>query len=164
MILQLGGVSGTWILAQEGIIQLLGKMSSNNEILSELLKRISDLQKLLEQNGLLTAESEVEVFVKYLKEIQPQLGGDEKSMSEEFVRGEIQKITNQMGYKVEGSAERILQQLIKTKVFQLGIEIQCPECTEHSGHSVTDADYELQCSTCLALFPFPHASKIPSCF
>ena len=159
MILQLGGVSGTWILAQEGIIQLLGKMSSSNEILSELLKRISDLQKLLEQNELPTAESEVEMFVKYLKEIQPQLGGDEKSMSEEFVRGEIQKITNQMGYKIEGSAERILQQLIEAKVFQLGIEIQCPICTEHSWHSVKAADYELQCPTCLALFPFPHVSK-----
>ena len=159
MILQLGGVSGTWILAQEGIIQLLGKMSSSNEILSELLKRISDLQKLLKQNELQTAESEVEVFVKYLKEIQLQLGGDEKSMSEEFVRGEIQKIANQMGYKIDGSAERILQQLIEAKVFQLGIEIQCPICTEHSWHSVKAADYELQCPTCLALFPFPHASK-----
>ena len=159
MILQLGGVSGTWILAQEGIIQLLGKMSSSNEILSELLKRISDLQKLLGQNEFQTAENEVEVFVKYLKEIQLQLGGDEKSMSEEFVRGEIQKIVNQMGYKIDGSADRILQQMIDAKVFQLGIEIQCPICTEHSWHSVKAANYELQCPTCLALFPFPHASK-----
>ena len=45
---------------------------------------------------------------------------DQKSVSEEFVRGEVQKIANQEKYKREGGAERIIQQLIDAKVFQLG--------------------------------------------
>ena len=111
MVQQLRGVYGIWILAKEGIIQLLGKMNSS----------------------------------------------DQKSLSEEFVRGEIQKIGNQAVFKMSG--ERILQHLIAEKVFQLGMEIQCPVCTQFSWYSVKGADYELQCPKCLELLPFPSASK-----
>ena len=115
MIWQLGGINGTSILAQKGIIQLLGKM--NNK--------------------------------------------DKKSMSEASVWGEIQQIANanQMRYKTGEAAERTLQQLIEAKVFQLGIKVQCPICTKHSWYSVKDTNYELQCSECLAQFPFPYTSK-----
>ena len=82
---------------------------------------------------------------------------DQKSLSEEFVRGEIQKIGNQAVFKMSG--ERILQYLIAEKVFQLGMEIQCPVCTQFSWYSVKGADYELQCPKCLELLPFPSASK-----
>ena len=111
MVQQLRGVYGIWILAKEGIIQLLGKMNSS----------------------------------------------DQKSLSEEFVRGQIQKIANQAVFKIE--AERILQYLIAEKIFQLGMEIQCPVCTQSSWYSVKGADYELQCPKCLELLPFPSASK-----
>ncbi len=158
MILQLGGINGIRILAQEGIIQLLGKMSSNG-ILSKLFQRISDLQNLLKREGYQTAEDEVEAFVRYLEEIQLQLDGDEKSLSEKFVKDEIQRIVNRIGYKIKGEADRIHQQLIDAKVFQLGIELQCPVCTKHSWHSVKGADYELQCSECLTHFSFPPSSK-----
>ena len=159
MIQQLGGVDRTWILAQEGIIELLGRMNSRNLILSKLLNQTSDLLKRLKHNEFQTAKNEIEGFVKYLKEIQPQLGGDEKSMSEEFVWGEIQRIANQTGDRIEGAAERILQQLIEAKVFQLGMEVQCPTCTKRSWYSVKAADSELQCSGCPAQFSFPPVSK-----
>ena len=117
MILQLGGVEGTWILAQEGIIQLLRKMNSSDEILTELHKEILKLQRLLKQNDLHTAKQEVESFVKNLKKIQLQLGGDGKSLLEEHVRNEIQEITNRLGYEIEDAADRIIQQLLDAKVF-----------------------------------------------
>ena len=159
VIQQLGGIEGTWILAQEGIIQLLGRMNSSNEALTDLLKQISDLQKSLKRNEFETAEVEVEAFVKYLKEIQLQLGGDEKSMSEKFVRSEIGKIANRMGYQVEDATDRIIQQLIDAKVFELGLEVQCPVCTRTSWYSVKAADREIQCSGCPAQFSFPSMSK-----
>ena len=159
MIQQLGGVEGTWILAQEGIIQLLRKMNSSDEILTELHKEILKLQRLLKQNDLHTAEQEVESFVKDLKKIQLQLGGDGKSLLEEHVRNEIQEITNRLGYEIEDAADRIIQQLVDAKVFQLGLEVQCPVCTQRSWYSVKGTDYELQCSSCLTRFSLPHASK-----
>ena len=159
MILQLGGIEGTWILAQEGIIQLLRKMNSSDEILTELHKEILKLQQLLKQNDLHTAEQEVEAFLKDLKKIQLQLGGDGKSLLEEHVRNEIQEITNRLGYEIEDAADRIIQQLVDAKVFQLGLEVQCPVCTQRSWYSVKGADYELQCSSCLTRFSLPHASK-----
>ena len=88
--------------------------------------------------------------------LQKMNSSDQKSLSEEFVRGEIQKIGNQAVFKISG--ERILQHLITEKVFQLGIEIQCPVCTQFSWYSVKGANYELQCPKCLELFPFPSAS------
>ena len=159
MILQLGGVEGTWILAQEGIIQLLRKMNSSDETLTELHKEILKLQRLLKQNDLHTAEQEVESFVKDLKKIQLQLGGDGKSLLEEHVRNEIQQITNRLGYEIEDAADRIIQQLVDAKVIQLGLEAQCPVCTQRSWYSVKETDYELQCSSCLTQFSLPHASK-----
>ena len=113
MILQLGKENGVWFLAQEGILQLLKKMNSN----------------------------------------------DQKSAPEEFVRSEVQKIANQTKYKRDGEAERIIQRLIDAKVFQLGMEIQCPICTRRSWYSVKAADYELQCLQCLSQVSFPPDSK-----
>lgn len=84
---------------------------------------------------------------------------DQKSVSEKFVRGEIQKIANQGKHKREGGAERIIQQLINAKVFQLGMEIQCSICTKRSWYSVKAADYELQCLQCLSQISFPPDSK-----
>ena len=157
MTQQLGGINGTWILAHEGIIQLLGEMNSSDAILRKLLKQISNLQKLLKQDELQTVDNELKAFVKNLKEIESQLGGHEKSMSEKFVRSKIATIANQSKYKIE--TDMILQQLIDTKVFQLGMEIQCPECTKSSWYSVRNADYELQCPECFGQVFFPPASK-----
>ena len=126
MLRQLGGVNGTWILAHKGIIQLLGKMSSSNAILSKLLKQTSDLQKLLKQDEFQTVADKLKVFVKDLEEAQSRLGDHEKSMSEESVWSEIAEIANRAEYEIE--ADLILQRLIDAKVIQLGIEIQCAEC------------------------------------
>ena len=124
MIRQLGGVNGTWILAKEGIVELLGEMNSS----------------------------------------------DEKSMLEVDLRGRIAKIANQMTPEIANQTkhkrneaikriqERILQQLTKKKVLQLGMEIQCPVCARSPWYSVKDADYELQCR-CLEWISFPPASK-----
>ena len=159
MIQQLGDIEGTWILAQEGIIQLLGKMNSSNEVLNSVLEQISDLQKSLKRDEFETAEVEVETFVKYLKEIQLQLSGDEKSMLERSVRSEIGKIANQAGYKVEDAVDRIIQRLIDAKVFELGLEVQCPVCRRTSWYSGKPTSGELQCTGCPAQFPFPSMSK-----
>ena len=125
MMRQLGGVNGTWILAQEGIIKLLEEMNSS----------------------------------------------DEKSMSEEDLRDKTAKIANQMTPKIANQTKhqrnerakivqaRIFQQLTETKVFQLGMKIQCPVCTQSSWYSVKNVDYELQCSKCLEQISFPSASK-----
>lgn len=83
----------------------------------------------------------------------------EKSRSEKFVRSEINKIANQTALRWQSAAEGILQQLIEAKVLQLGMEIQCPICTQSSWYSVEAVDYELQCPKCLENLSFPHTSK-----
>ena len=80
---------------------------------------------------------------------------DGKFLSAEFVRGKIfREIANEKRtFKLKG--EDILYHLIATKVFQLGMKIQCFVCTKHSWYSVKGNDYELQCPRCLAEFSFP---------
>ena len=132
---------------------------SGGSTLNSILKQISDLQKSLKRDGFETAEVEVESFVQYLKETQLQLGGDEKSMLEKSVRSEIGKIANQAGYKVEDAVDRIIQRLIDAKVFELGLEVQCPICRRTSWYSGKPTSGELQCTGCPAQFPFPSMSK-----
>ena len=109
MLQQLQGVRGTWILASEGIIQLLDKMNRS----------------------------------------------DGKFLAAEFVRGKIfREVANEARvFRLKG--EDILHHLVATKVFQLGMKIQCPVCTKHSWYSVKGNDYELQCPQCLTQFSFP---------
>lgn len=109
MLQQLKGIRGTWLLASEGIIQLLDKMNSS----------------------------------------------DGKFLSAEFVRDKIfREIANEARvFKLKG--EDILYHLIATKIFQLGMKIQCLVCTKHSWYSIKENDYELQCPRCLAEFSFP---------
>lgn len=169
MILQLGGIEGTGILAYEGIIKLLGKMSSYDDILKKLLNDIAELQKSLQKQGFLTETHDVEAFVKNLKEIQPQLDGDKRPMLESTVRTEIHKIANNAfdseridcskirKQLAEDLAKSLREQLIDANVFQLGLGVQCPECTKRSWYSVKDANYELQCPKCTARFSFPQS-------
>ena len=171
MIRQLGGKSNAEILARKGIIQLLGEMNSRNEILSKLHDEISNLQRLLKQDDFQTVAEELEAFVKYLGAIQPQLGGDKKTMSEADLWGKVEEIANQMTPETANQTERnrkqqvkriqgrIHQQLIDATILQLGIEIQCPVCTQYSWYSVKGADYELECPKCLERISFPSVSK-----
>ena len=113
MLQQLQGIRGTWVLASEGIIQLLGKMNSS----------------------------------------------DGKFLSAEFVQGKIFKeiASEARVFKLKG--EDILHHLNATKVFQLGMKIQCLVCTKHSWYSVKGSDYKLQCPQCLTQFSFPSDFK-----
>ena len=109
MLQQLQGIRGTWLLASEGIIQLLGKMNSS----------------------------------------------DGKFLSAESVRDKIFREIAKEDRMLRLKGENILHHLIATKVFQLGMKIQCPICTKHSWYSVKGSDYELQCPRCLTQFSFP---------
>lgn len=156
MIRQLGGKNGVEILAQEGIIRLLADMNSSSVILDDLYKEIIKLQELLKQHEFQDANDEVKGFVMHLKDIEVQIRGGEKSMSEESVWSKIGKVANQTKYS--GTSRRILQQLIDAKVIQLGLDLQCPVCAQSSWYSIKDADYELQCPRCPERFSFPSAS------
>ena len=138
-------------------IQLLHESNDTNAIVDMLPDRISILLELLKRDAFQTANDEVKEFAKYLRDIESELGVDGKSMLEKSVRDEINKIANQARFYVD--AETILQRLIEANVLQLGLDIQCPECTKHSWYSMKRADYELQCSECLAEFSFPPTPK-----
>ncbi len=82
---------------------------------------------------------------------------DEKAMLEKTLRGKIHKIANRKANTA--TADRILQRLTESKAIRLGVEIQCPICTQSSWYSVKDADYELQCPKCLKRISFPSESN-----
>ena len=89
--------------------------------------------------------------------------GDEKKLAEQYVRGKIQQVENQQSIYSKIASEvlgkEILSRLIAARVFQLGMEIQCPICAQSSWYSVKEVDYELQCPKCLEELSFPSESK-----
>ena len=84
---------------------------------------------------------------------------DGKSLLEETVRSRIQAIENQQSFFSQIVGDQILPQLIASKIFQLGMRIQCSVCTQSSWYSVKDADYILQCPKCLEGLSFPYTPK-----
>ena len=171
MLQQLDGVHGTWILAQKGIIQLLGEMSSFTNILKKIPEDLTKLQDTLQQNGIQSSADEIEGFVKHLKEIGPQLAGDERSMLATIFSGKIREITEKALEKNDGDskevrkqrvdteAERIRKKLIDSNALQLGLVVQCTECDKRSWYSLKDSDYGLRCPECHAQFPFPQNTE-----
>ncbi|MDE0184680.1 MAG: hypothetical protein OXP71_04405 [Candidatus Poribacteria bacterium] len=97
------------------------------------------------------------------KQKQPILAGTlwqrTKAIAEQIIP-ETANLTNLVRDPELKRVQRsIIQQLTRNKVLQIGMKIQCPECTKHSWYSVKSADYELQCSECLAEFSFPSESE-----
>ena len=106
--LALGGVWGLGILTDEGIVELLGKMS------------------------------------------------DGRSVRKKAFLGEISRISNERRFPVE--AERLVKSLTDKRMFRLGLEVQCPVCTQRSWYSLEDLGYRLQCMKCLERFDVPSHS------
>ena len=100
--LALGGLWGIHILANEGIVKLLQKMS----------------------NG--------------------------RAMKKQAFLGEISRLARLERFPVP--AERLLKAVTSHRMVRLGVEVQCPVCTQHSWYSLEDMNYRLQCMKCLERF------------
>ena len=171
MLQQLDGVHGTQILAEKGIIQLLGEMSSYTNLLKKVPEELKKLQDTLQQNGIESSAGEIERFVKHLKEIEPQLAGNKRPMLATTFLTRLSEIAGKALEKRKGESNEIRKQrvaslatqfrkkLIDSNALQLGLEVQCTECSKHSWYSIKSADYELRCPECHAQFPFPQNTE-----
>lgn len=52
-------------------------------------------------------------------------------------------------------AERHLQHLINYKILKCGINLQCPECAQHTWYGLDDLSDRVTCERCLEKFDFP---------
>lgn len=129
-------------IAKQMIRQLGGKDGTG------ILARKAIIQLLNEINSNHEESMLASTLWQRTKEIAKQIIPDIANLTKSARDAELQRI--------QGS---IIQQFTRNKVLQIGMEIQCPECTKHSWYSVKRADYELQCSGCLAEFSFPSESK-----
>ncbi len=63
-------------------------------------------------------------------------------------------------FRFPRSESQVLERLIAVRMFQIGLEIQCPVCRQRSWHSLGESDYELLCPHCLERFAVPaHSPK-----
>ena len=171
MLEQLDGIHGTWILGKKDIIKLLGEMSSYTKILKKIPEKLTKLQDELKLNGIHGSVDDIEGFVKYLKEIEPQLTGDERPMLATVFWNKLNKIADSAVEKKKGESNEVRKQqvtslakqfrkkLIDSNVVQLGLEVQCTECDKRSWYSLKDSDYALRCPECHAQFSFPQNTE-----
>lgn len=78
---------------------------------------------------------------------------EDKTISKEQFWAEMQKITNEREFPIDPN--RFLKNLLKANMFRLGVELQCPTCTQHSWYSIKELDYQLRCSKCSDEFEIP---------
>lgn len=69
------------------------------------------------------------------------------------VRAEVSRIANE-GHLL-GDPGRVMDRLVERGVVRLGVQIQCPTCTQRSWHSLSDVDYEVRCPKCEHRFELP---------
>jgi len=69
------------------------------------------------------------------------------------VKREVSRIANE-GHLM-GDPGRVMDRLVERGVVRLGVEIQCPTCSQRSWHSLSEIDYEVRCPKCEDHFVLP---------
>lgn len=82
--------------------------------------------------------------------------GNGKSLNYKYFRGKLDEIIKKVNNN--GDTNFYLKQLIDSKIFKLGLEIQCKICKQNSWFSITEFDYNLTCPKCLNKFKIPSES------
>ena len=73
-----------------------------------------------------------------------------RTMKKQAFLGEISRLARLERFPVP--AERLLKAVTNHRMVRLGVEVQCPVCTQHSWYSLEDMNYRLQCMKCLEKF------------
>ena len=76
-----------------------------------------------------------------------------RSMVEGQFRSKMHRIKNDEKYS--GDMSLFLKPLIESKIFCLGVELQCSICRQRSWFSLADMDYQVVCPKCLQPFRIP---------
>lgn len=82
--------------------------------------------------------------------------GNSKSLNHKDFKGRIDAIINKDHN--DGNTSYYLKQLIDSKIFKLGLDIQCKICKQNSWYSLTEIDYDLTCPKCLNKYVIPSES------
>jgi hypothetical protein len=56
---------------------------------------------------------------------------------------------------IKSEIPRLVRRYTDAKIFTLGIEVQCPVCTQHSWHAADAIRYDIQCQRCLSQSSLP---------
>jgi hypothetical protein len=68
-------------------------------------------------------------------------------ISESDFKGRIAQIVNDDNVWIE--RDKFIQNLLEKNIFQLGVQITCPTCTQKTWYSLEEVSNEIQCSSCL---------------
>lgn len=76
-----------------------------------------------------------------------------KALNAKDFRGKIQEIIGRGD--IRATSKSFIQRLMEIDMFRLGVEVQCPICTQRSWYSLNDIKENLQCQKCLSEFVAP---------
>ncbi|MBL1140406.1 MAG: hypothetical protein HND53_00045 [Proteobacteria bacterium] len=84
-----------------------------------------------------------EKLIKLLQELS-----NNGFINEYDFKGRISQITN--SDEVWISRDEYIKRLLEKEIFQLGVELKCPICTQRSWYSLNDMNSEVRCNGCLS--------------
>jgi hypothetical protein len=123
------------------------RLSTPGHIAKQILKKLSVYGSVWGLSFLANKE-----LLKLLREKM----SSGKALNKNAFWGEICKIANMETVRTD--PKRLLQILNDMKMFRLGIEVQCPTCRRRVWYSITNLDYEVQCTKCDEKFQIPDHS------
>lgn len=69
-------------------------------------------------------------------------------INEHDFKGRISQITNSDDVWI--SRDEYIKRLLESEIFQLGVELKCPICTQRSWYSLSEVDFNVRCNSCLS--------------
>ena len=110
-------------------------MSPSGKIAKQMIKQLGGLWGIVHLKE--------EKLIKLLQELS-----NNGFINEHDFKGRISQITNSDGIWL--SRDEYIKRLLEKEIFQLGVELKCPICTQRSWYSLNDVDSSVRCGGCLS--------------
>ncbi len=116
------------------------ELSSSGKVARQMLIRLGGMRgiNLLQHDGI----------IKLLEDL-----GNDKWMTDMEFRGRFHQIAN--ADDIYLNTDDFLRRYTDSGIFRLGIEVQCPVCSQRSWYSLKEVDYQLCCHSCLSEYSIP---------
>lgn len=88
---------------------------------------------------------------RLLAMLNKMAGGSSLPLDE--VRAEFHRAVNEG--QIWGDASTLMKRFVDKGIFRLGVQVQCPTCSQRSWHSLSEIDYDVRCLKCEATFSLP---------
>ena len=145
---QLGGIYGIDYLKNEEMLKFLNTANAEGKSHAWLLDKLDDLESLVKRKD----PANISKINSTLFEIRSITSVSGKAINEEHFNQEMSRIAQYYPNYLH-DPQKLKKGVCDVGMFQVGISVQCPNCSQRTWYAFDKLHYELRCEKCLQAAP-----------